>query len=120
MPTLKQQALDHLYKRVEEEGLLHPYTVDYTFRNLSEESPFCRLLVYLYCAKADELFWQSCLDDDDEFDEPLPSKFLKLLLQRYSQIARGDESARAPLNLCDYHEHKSKEEREACAAKRAA
>lgn len=46
--------------------------------------------------------------------------FYEAVLVQYAQLLRLDQQAHGAVNLCDYHEHASDEERQACAAERAA
>jgi hypothetical protein len=114
IPVLKRKALDHLYKMFEEKGIPMYSQFCYAFEYLPLGSPLCRFLVDLHCEKAEEMHW-AALSSQTPFQDRE-----QLVLRRFSQMSRLGQQARGALDLCDYHEHASDEERQACAAERAA
>jgi hypothetical protein len=116
---LKRKALDHLYKLVEERGLPLYSEFCYTFEKLPHGSPLCLFLVDLHCEKADERHWMALSSRTPSQDRE-QLVFYEAVLVQYAQLLRLDQQAHGAVNLCDYHEHASDEERQACAAERAA
>jgi hypothetical protein len=117
IPVLRRKAMDHLYKMIEEKGLPEYRNLRRAFDWLPLKSSLCRFLVDIICEKADETHWKapfnhSWLEEEQEFYEAI--------LRRYSQITRLGRKGRGSLDICDYHEHANNEERQACAAERAA
>lgn len=101
VPALKRPIPDVIY-------------VKRAFRYLSENSPLCRFLVDIYCARATSNGWNDI--GSASLHEP-HVLFYKMALKRYAQFNRQDPSARASLDLCDYHDHKDEVERAACVSK---
>lgn len=118
-PVLKRKALDHLYKMVEEQGL-PPYSqFCYAFNYLPAESPLGQFLVDIHCEKAEEGHWEDLSSRTPSQDQK-QLEFYEAILRRFTQMHRLGQGARGSLDLCDYHEHASDEEKVACAAERAA
>ncbi len=126
-PALKRLTLDHLFQHLEDISGKLPSnrTIMYAFENLHDTSPLCRLLVDFFCDYADHDTWDDVGGKDwivtcHAFEEGTPLMFFRSALQRYAQYALGERPFDANLEVCDYHEHKDAEEREACAVERAA
>ena len=120
IPVLKRKAMDHLYNMIEEKGLPEYSDIRDAFFWLPLESPFCQFLVNLHCEKADERHWTALFDFHRFQQDRKQLEFYEAVLRRYSQMLRLGQQARGALDLCDYHEHASNEERQACAAEQAA
>ncbi|KAH7085153.1 hypothetical protein BKA63DRAFT_485128 [Paraphoma chrysanthemicola] len=98
---------------INENGDAPPYydTIILAFEILPPMSPILQLLVDLHCLRY-------CSEDDsqDEIElqlrSRLPHEFLVRTMLRYSKLIKS--SPTRVLEACDYHEHGSGEEREAC------
>ena len=118
IPVLKRKALDHLYNMIERRGLPAFDQFSYAFIHLPPGSPLRRFLVDVHCEKADDRHWPAYAQRTPSQDQE-QLEFYEDVLQRFT-LLHLDQQARGPLDLCDYHEHASDEERRACAAERAA
>jgi hypothetical protein len=83
--------------------------------NMPEDSPICRFVLDVCCKKNTPARWEWLFTP---LWEP-PVIFYKLALKRYSQLLGQAQSTHSPLDICNYHDHKDEEERNACKAKRA-
>ncbi|KAF1960296.1 hypothetical protein CC80DRAFT_385944, partial [Byssothecium circinans] len=118
IPGLKQDSIDALYHYVcDKENIYLPQfrLVRFAFENLPSTSPMCSVLVDLYC------YFQRPDAYDDVGENELPPSALLALLARYTSLAhKGETSGKGEieyeLNLCDYHEHETDEEKKACKA----
>jgi hypothetical protein len=117
VPNLKRQSIDSLFEKVNDEDQDLPSTkaIRYAFDSLDHDSSLCRLLVDAYCERCSHRGWETICEDEDFEPHPV---FLKNALKRYSQYTSAD--LRGPgktMVLCDYHDHKDDEERDACVSK---
>ncbi|KAH3948663.1 hypothetical protein HBH70_071730 [Parastagonospora nodorum] len=110
---LRLATINELFQRVlETVNCPHPTatSIEFAFEHLDVGSPLCHFLADVTCY-VDIL---DPLDPDDVNSLP----FMRMLWLRYKEMigkaSRNDDE----LQLCDYHEHADKEEREECEAKR--
>ena len=88
--------------------------VIYAFENLPSDNPILQFMVDNHCR-----WFRSDLDTEGnerlQRRDELPPSFLMRVMMRYSDIVNGTDNKTV---ACDYHEHKTDEEREACKSKR--
>jgi hypothetical protein len=113
-------VLDELYRRIVKsiEGVyMSAASVNYAFEHLSTTSPLCRFLVDVVC------FMDGCLHSkpiDPQSITSLP--FLRMVWQSYKES--GGVNPVSPLDnlfdpeLCNYHEHRDWDEKDACWKRR--
>jgi hypothetical protein len=110
IPQLFQKSMDELYWHITQDCAMLPpvASIDTAFSALDQESPMCRYLVHVHCCTKREE-WE-VLDRED-----YPEDFLWKALLRYADIAtKGETKVYWKLKLCDYHNHVTDEEQEAC------
>jgi hypothetical protein len=120
MPRLQRDALDSVFHHISYTHCTLPDDdhVKCAFDYLDPEDPLCRYLVDA------NFYGDNCLDDDfnpydisENFDWPI--EYLLALARRstnlVSQIRWGDKNiGDFEPELCNYHDHKTVEERKAC------
>lgn len=127
VPLLKRLSLDQLFEHLKDPNINLPSTsyVVYAFDNIPDDSPLCRLLIDMYFEFASEEAWNRVvkLDFDrlcKKHSQLALQTFFRKMLQRYARYKYEDLTEESVLDICDYHEHKNDEERQACAAKSTA
>ncbi|KAH7389389.1 hypothetical protein DE146DRAFT_635111 [Phaeosphaeria sp. MPI-PUGE-AT-0046c] len=108
-----RKAIEHaIIGLIVVEDLLVRYaTFISAFTVLPSESPVLRLFVDSQCYRSKEEFDDNDIKEKDLRDQ-LPNKFLVRVMLRYSNMVK--DRAFLELNVCDYHDHLSKEERQEC------
>lgn len=117
IPKLKKDTLNELFSHTHSShDLPSAIATKLAFKNLQREDPLCRLLIDLHCRGNYSTIGgteRSVIDTD-----VWPAKFVSGVLKRYADIVsdlrRGRLVLRWELILCDYHEHKTSDERNAC------
>jgi len=120
IPKLQEDALDSLHRHVQGPCTTTPGDVEISlaFRWLRPSTPLCRYLI-------DVSIYYDCCEKDGttpyEMDgtEKYPAEFLLGIARRATQVIGGirwqEKNIRDfELDICDYHEHKDNEEKEAC------
>lgn len=116
VPVLRRQVMDRIFAA----SVLPKYAVVVlAFSRLPTSAPLCRFFVDVYCQRFRE-------SDDDESErkqrEKLPHEFLLGVMLRHAKIMgrlRAKEMLPSyKLNMCDYHEHETEEERQLCLSER--
>lgn len=109
---------DHIY--VKRRPLPSAEIVHFAFNKLPEKSPLRRLIVDLWCRRIRPLNYGG----KNGFEkQDWPKTFLMEVTQRFSELVNNPLSGCLQImfhemNLCDYHEHKTDEEKKACKASR--
>ena len=120
IPKLRRDVMDALLTHLNSENIILPYyeTIINAFSRLPKGSPVRQLLIDHYCR-----FFEKSYDDDASAAEldsrsKLPTDFLVGIMFRHADIMellRNNKiNATYRLDICDYHEHASKAEREKC------
>ena len=78
----------------------------------------CCFLVDATCQMLTPESWEKELEACPKMLTDSPN-LCRLVLKQFSKKAQHDPSAQAPLDVCDYHDHKDGDERNACKAKKA-
>lgn len=125
VPQLRKDAIDKLFDFVHigDGALPDRHMVRHAFEWLLPKSPMCRFLVDLLCHHEDEDSYDPDLDENQQEASAWPESFLLQTVYRSRMIMYrlrrdGDELEYFSLNICNYHEHKSNEEKAACEAER--
>jgi hypothetical protein len=128
VPQLQRVALDHLYRHIQVHTTPVPEEDDIynAFGHLRSDNPLCRLLVDV------KLYYDHCCDGssnpysrDEKAEWPMngepdyPSEYLLAFARRATEIYGGIRWGEKNLNdfdldLCNYHDHKTDEEKETC------
>lgn len=111
VPGLRKDAIDLVFHTVSRGSLPHRDDIKYAFDHLLIPDPMCRLLVDLQ-------WYYECPGGTErtEFDN---AAFVQAIWQRYVYLNRSDDkSFDDVLQLCDYHDHATQEERETCEKRR--
>ncbi|KAF2491101.1 hypothetical protein BU16DRAFT_143574 [Lophium mytilinum] len=126
IPNLRRDAIDHVFDYYEREGVVPYYrSVILTYDLLPEDSPLCQLLIdrYIrkgYLASVHDYNENKELNTDGKLRADLPHAFLLGMmvkgLDTMADLAAGKK--RKSMDVCDYHEHASDEEREKCKEER--
>jgi hypothetical protein len=106
---MKTDALNGLFIHLRPTKTTIPYqhSIDYAQKHLPDKSPLLNFLTDLQCGINEE--------DWAKFGiEGYPLPYLVSVLERLSRGARGELDVLSQLKLCNYHEHKNKDERKAC------
>jgi hypothetical protein len=82
--------------------------VKYIFESLEIKSPLCWLLIHMQCLCHEEE-WQSQTSAADWRPD-----FLMGVLARYAQVVDREHKLIRKHDICDYHVHKTDEDRAAC------
>jgi len=90
-------------------------TVIYAFDNIPAARRILSMLVESHCRYSEEDD-DALHDGDHSLHTQLPNDFLFRVMKRYRQICEDRDWDRE-MNLCDYHEHVSEEERQKCKRK---
>ncbi|KAJ4378440.1 hypothetical protein N0V86_006143 [Didymella sp. IMI 355093] len=112
--NLKLATLAGLFQELslyrENSFLPNPSIIGYAYENLPVEHPLLRYLVDAHCYHVRSDYW---LRTDVL---PYPLIFLMNLMSRYAQFIQRELSAwdDHELDLCDYHDHKDKDEKAKC------
>jgi hypothetical protein len=113
--NLKLATLAELFQELsryhnQEYVLANPSAIGYAYENLPAEDPLLRYLVDDHCYRARSDHWLRI----DVL--PYPQVFLGNLMSRYAKFAQGKIGAWGDheLELCDYHDHKDKNEKAKC------
>ena len=85
-------------------------SISHAYEHLSEKFGLLNFLVDVQCRITSQ-GWEK------QGIEGFPSQFLVSVLERLTANANKDLDVVDPLELCDYHEHKNEDEREACPHK---
>ncbi|EON62684.1 hypothetical protein W97_01908 [Coniosporium apollinis CBS 100218] len=133
VPQLRKEVVDQFYFEYACSGvsILPDYqTIIQAFSSLPDTSPFCRFLVRIYAVRWDVSYDE---DDDEAVDNrgQLPKEFLGDLMVEVGKVRKDQRKfGKAPAmpEVCEYHEHSTKEEKTSCrrtqrienAAKKAA
>jgi hypothetical protein len=111
VPELRTHTITELFYHIEyERGIPLPGAdmVRYAFDNLPEGAPMCMYLADTYCCFARDQDWAAFEPSD------WPPQFLSHVLSRYTEFAFGDMTRDDFARPCDYHEHSTSEEEQAC------
>ena len=106
---LKRQSLDKIISHISVHPSMPPRgCVEIAFDHLPAKDPFCRFLVDAFTYWSMDDYWSQ------ELISFFPSPFLLDVLLKYAQNkVRDDTHHKEPL-VCNYHDHKTEEERKAC------
>ena len=85
-------------------------SISHAYEHLSEKFGLLNFLVDVQCRITSQSWEKQGI-------EGFPSQFLVSVLERLTANANKDLDVFDPLELCDYHEHKNEDEREACPHK---
>jgi hypothetical protein len=110
VPQLSKETLDDFFHHLQLEAtaLAGPKAITEAYNSLDENSPFVRLLVDTQCCTVNSI----CKVSEQYI---WPAGYLWNMIHRYHEIIRQNmPSEYWKLNLCDYHDHKTDEEKDAC------
>jgi hypothetical protein len=109
---LKTDTMNGLFMHMRSSDVSLPYQISicHAYKHLPEKSALLNILVDMQCRIAVKC-WAEL--DIQEF----PSSFLVSVLERFSRSADDELDVWDVLELCDYHEHKNKDERKVCPHK---
>lgn len=85
--------------------------VIYAFAHLPPASPVLRAMIDAHCFNFEE--WMEKEYDEVNLRAKLPHTFLVCVMLRYSKLLQSKKK-RVWLDRCDYHDHKTKDEKEEC------
>jgi hypothetical protein len=111
---LERHTNDALFHEVEQSTELPSYdTINLAFRDLNPDSPVCRMLVDLYC------YYQRDKPERYHEDDDCDHAFVLKMWQRHRKLGgtcgqSGEVSYSYSLDICDYHDHATDEEKQAC------
>ncbi|KAF1849576.1 uncharacterized protein K460DRAFT_399694 [Cucurbitaria berberidis CBS 394.84] len=112
VPKLKVSTMTTLCKYAlrpcNDVALPKAHMVRFAFENLPEGSPLCTFLVDTYCDEATKCTWTGFAQEN------WPSAFISRVLCQYTEYAFGKRSKNDSICSCDYHNHKTDEERRSC------
>jgi hypothetical protein len=113
---LERTTLDAVFVTISAIGSLLPNynTIELAFDSLQPDSNMCRMLVDLYC------YWED-YEYTEKYDEPFHTMFLKRVWRRYAMLVQknnkpGTCTFSYTLDICDYHNHANKDEKNSCKA----
>lgn len=119
VPQLRKEVVDQFYFKYVCSGV--PIVPDYqtiiqAFSSLPDTSQFCRFLVRIYAVRWDVSYDE---DDDEAIDNrgQLPKEFLGDLMIEVGKVRKDQNKyGKAPAmpEVCEYHEHSTKEEKKSC------
>jgi hypothetical protein len=109
---LKTDTLNGLFMHLMPLNASPPYqhSICHAHEHLSDKSALLNFLVDILCSIQGK-------DWATYGIEGLPSPILLFVLERLAKGACGELDVLNKLKLCDYHEHKNKDERKACPHK---
>jgi hypothetical protein len=121
---LRKQTFDALFflMDMDETRLPAPNVVKYAFRSLHHQPPLRRYLVDAY------IQFHECDEDGTTYyecdgPENWPQEFLLAIARRFTHVLGGlrwdnKELADFDIDICNYHDHKSEDERRMCLEER--
>jgi hypothetical protein len=114
VPALQRQVLDCLFDHAHETYNPNRDDVVYAFKNLKSDSPLCRFLVdigihYGWCDS------NGIKETEAKGYKHWPPEYLFAFACRATEVVKIlKEDEDYCLNKCDYHEHKTDEEKKEC------
>ncbi|KAI4919459.1 hypothetical protein J4E90_001594 [Alternaria incomplexa] len=115
VPKLKRQCLDALFEHLgDASGYQLPDLNDvaYAVKNLNDQDPLLRMIIDGFCYHGNSECWETSQIQN------LPLPFIAKLMKHMSEFRDGGlEDMREP-ELCHYHGHATREERQICENRR--